>query len=109
MNGLASIKPEMVAGLAQTDKRPNDLQAAAEQFEALFIHQLLKQARSAKLAEDILGSEAGDTYTEMLDQERAKQLSAQMSLGVADLSASFWHHLPSPHAWPLSWQSYQKW
>ena len=74
----------MVASLSQTESRPADLQAAAEQFEALFIHQLLKQARSAKLAEDILGSEAADTYTEMLDQERAKQLSAQMDLGIAE-------------------------
>ena len=84
MDGLASISPKMAASLAQADKHPTDLQAAAEQFEALFIHQLLKQARSAKLAEDILGSEAGDTYTEMLDQQRAKQLSAQMNLGIAD-------------------------
>ena len=74
----------MAASLSQVDKRPTDLQATAEQFEALFIQQLLKQARSAKLAEDILGSEAGDTYTEMLDQERAKQLSAQMNLGIAE-------------------------
>ena len=84
MNELVSISPKMAASLAQIDNRPADLQAAAEQFEALFIHQLLKQARSAKLAEDILGSEAGDTYTEMLDQERAKQLSAQMNLGIAE-------------------------
>ena len=84
MDGLASISPKMAASLTQVDKHPTDLQAAAEQFEALFIHQLLKQARSAKLAEDILGSEAGDTYTEMLDQERAKQLSAEMDLGIAD-------------------------
>ena len=84
MDGLASISPKMAASLSQADKHPKDLQAAAEQFEALFIHQLLKQARSAKLAEDILGSEAADTYTEMLDQERAKQLSAQMNLGIAD-------------------------
>ena len=84
MNGLASISPKMAASLAQTESRPNDLRAAAEQFEALFIQQLLKQARSAKLADDILGSEAGDTYTEMLDQERAKQLSAQMNLGIAE-------------------------
>ena len=84
MDTLASISPKMVASLSQTDSRPSDLQAAAEQFEALFIHQLLKQARSAKLAEDILGSEAGDTYTEMLDQERAKQLSKQMNLGIAE-------------------------
>ena len=84
MDGLASISPKMAASLTQFDKHPTDLQAAAEQFEALFIHQLLKQARSAKLADDILGSEAGDAYTEMLDRERAKQLSAEMNLGIAD-------------------------
>ena len=84
MDALTSISPKMAASLSQVESRPADLQAAAEQFEALFIHQLLKQARSAKLADDILGSEAGDTYTEMLDQERAKQLSAQMNLGIAD-------------------------
>ena len=84
MEPLATISPKMAASLTQIDNRPNDLRAAAEQFEALFIHQLLKQARSAKLADDILGSEASDTYTEMLDQERAKQLSAQMNLGIAE-------------------------
>ena len=84
MDALTSISPKMAASLTQTKSRPADLQSAAEQFEALFIHQLLKQARSAKLAEDILGSEATDTYTEMLDQERAKQLSAQMDLGIAE-------------------------
>ena len=84
MDSLAAMSPQMVASLAQTDNRPADLKAAAEQFEALFVQQLLKQARSAKLADDILGSEAGDTYLEMLDQERAKQLSAQMNLGIAE-------------------------
>ena len=45
----------------------SDLRDVAEQFEALFIQQILKQGRSAKLAEDILGGEAVDTYTSMLD------------------------------------------
>ena len=84
MDSLAAISPQMIASLAQTDNRPANLKAAAEQFEALFVQQLLKQARSAKLADDILGSEAGDTYLEMLDQERATQLSAQMNLGIAE-------------------------
>ena len=84
MDVLASISPKMAVSLSQTDSRPKDLRAAAEQFEAMFIHQLLKQARSAKLADDILGSEAGDTYTEMLDQERAKQLSTKINLGIAE-------------------------
>jgi len=55
VDALTSISPKMAASLSQTESRPADLKAAAEQFEALFIHQLLKQARSAKLAEDILG------------------------------------------------------
>jgi flagellar protein FlgJ len=84
MDKLASMSPKMAASLAQTHNQPNDLRAAAEQFEALFIQQLLKQARSAQLADDILGSEAGDTYTEMLDQERARQLSTQIDLGIAE-------------------------
>ena len=84
MDAIASISPKMAASLLETNSRPTDLQATAEQFEALFIHQLLKQARSAKLADDILGSEAGDTYTEMLDQERAKQLSTKINLGIAE-------------------------
>jgi flagellar protein FlgJ len=84
MNNLASISPEMTASLFQKHEKPGDLHAAAEQFEALFIQQLLKQARAAKLADDILGTEAGDTYTEMLDQERAKQLSQTMNLGIAE-------------------------
>ena len=40
MDALTSISPKMAASLAQTKSRPADLQAAAEQFEALFIHQL---------------------------------------------------------------------
>ena len=84
MDGLTSIGPKLAASLVQANNKPTDLRAAAEQFEALFIQQLLKQARSAKLADDILGSEAGDTYIEMLDQERAKQLSSQIDLGIAD-------------------------
>jgi flagellar protein FlgJ len=57
---------------------------AAEQFEAIFIQTMLKQARQSKLAEDILGSSAGDNYTEMLEQERAKSMAQNMDLGIAE-------------------------
>ena len=49
---------------------PNaDLREAAEQFEAIFLNEFMKQARKAKLAEDILGSDAQDTYLDMMDRE----------------------------------------
>ena len=74
------LSPEM----AQRQRAPEDLHAAAEQFEAIFILTLLKQARQSKLADDILGSSAGDNYTEMLEQERAKSMAQNMNLGIAE-------------------------
>ena len=74
------LSPELV----QRQRAPEDLHAAAEQFEAIFIQTLLKQARQSKLADDILGSNAGDNYTEMLEQERAKSMAQNMNLGIAE-------------------------
>ena len=90
MDGLASISPKMAASLTQADNRPTDLQAAAEQFEALFIHQLLKQARSAKLAEDILGSEAGDTYRNARPGTRKAIVSSDGPWDCRSVSQSVW-------------------
>ena len=64
--------------------RNADLREAAEQFEAIFLNEFIKQARKAKLAEDIFGSSAQDTYTEMLDRELASNLSGRVDLGVAE-------------------------
>ena len=92
MEKLASLDPNLSAALFKKQNKPSDLREVAEQFEALFIQQILKQGRSAKLADDILGSEAGDTYTSMLDQERAQQLAKTVNLGIAEaLVAQFKH------------------
>ncbi|MEK9557323.1 MAG: rod-binding protein [Alphaproteobacteria bacterium] len=61
---------------------PNaDLREAAEQFEAIFLNEFINKA---KLAEDIFGSSAQDTYTEMLDRELASNLSGRVNLGIAE-------------------------
>jgi len=49
------------------------------------------------LADDILGGEAVDTYTSMLDQERAEQLSKTVNLGIAEALVSQFKHL-TPNA-----------
>ena len=87
------LSPELV----QRQSAPEDLRAAAEQFEAIFIQTLLKQARQSKLADDILGSSAGDNYTEMLEQERAKSMAQNMNLGIAEaLVKQFGHSARKP-------------
>ena len=61
-----------------------DLRAAAEKFEAIFLHQFLKEARKTKLADDLFGSNAKSTYEDMLDQEHADMMSTKMDLGIAE-------------------------
>jgi len=83
-NIFPAIAKPLSPELAQRQRAPEDLHAAAEQFEAIFIQTLLKQARQSKLADDILGSSAGDNYIEMLEQERAKSMAESMNLGIAE-------------------------
>ena len=83
-NMFPAIAKPLSPELAQRQRAPEDLHAAAEQFEAIFIQTLLKQARQSKLADDILGSRAGDNYIEMLEQERAKSMAENMNLGIAE-------------------------
>ena len=64
--------------------RNADLREAAEQFEASFLNEFIKQARKAKLADDILGSDAQDTYQDMMDRELSTQLAGRVNLGIAE-------------------------
>ena len=71
------------SSLTPLDNR-SSLREVAEQFEAIFLNEFIKQARKAKLAEDILGSDAQDTYQEMMDRELSTQLAGRVRLGIAE-------------------------
>ena len=71
------------SSLTPLDNR-SSLREVAEPFEALFLNEFIKQARKAKLAEDILGSDAQDTYQEMMDRELSTQLAGRVRLGIAE-------------------------
>ena len=64
--------------------RNKELRDVAEQFEAIFVHQMLKQARQSKLADGIFSSEAQDTFNEMLDVEYSSILSKKNNFGIAE-------------------------
>ena len=61
-----------------------DLKTAAEEFESLFINEMLKRAHKAKLANSLLSSDAQDTYVSMLNQERSKQFATSHNFGIAE-------------------------
>ena len=76
------------------NNKSSELKDVAEQFEAIFVHQMLKQARKSKLAEGMFSSEAQDTFNNMLDMEYSQVLSKKNNFGIADaLIKQFRPHL----------------
>ena len=70
--------------LSLKDKNNQDLKNVAEQFESIFVHQMLKQARQSRLAEGVFSSEAQDTFNNMLDVEYSQILSKKNNFGIAE-------------------------
>lgn len=60
------------------------LRSAAEEFESLFAKQLLEQSRQSKLADELFGGTGSETFRSMLDQEYARNLAQNTSLGIAE-------------------------
>ena len=60
------------------------LEEIAQEFESIFVFQMLKSARSAKLANDIFGNNGQETYQSLLDQEYAKTLAKGHNFGIAE-------------------------
>jgi flagellar protein FlgJ len=72
----------------------DDLKAVAEQFEAIFVEQLLKAARQSNLADGLFDNEEVETYRDMLDKEYAKNIATNTSLGIASaIEAKFSHFI----------------
>lgn len=63
----------------------DDLKVVAKQFEALFIQQMLKTMREAKLAEGMFDSNEGDLYVDLLDKQLSLNMSEGKGIGLADI------------------------
>ena len=73
-----------VTGVSHNDQ----LQAAAEQFEAMFLQQILKQMRKAGdvLSEDsLMRSRELDTMRDLHDEVLAEHLAGQRQTGIASM------------------------
>ena len=66
------------------DQTSNELQNVADQFEAIFLETLLRQARESKLSDGLFDSKADDNFEQMFDQELAKSSSKLVDIGIAD-------------------------
>ncbi len=75
------------------------LRTAAQQFEAVFLRQLIGSMRQAHLADDMFGSSATDQFRDMSDANLADSMSHQGVFGIAQmLLAQFDRHAAAPAA-----------
>ncbi|TXI19802.1 MAG: flagellar assembly peptidoglycan hydrolase FlgJ [Nitrosomonas sp.] len=90
------ISPDTSSKLAIDAKSINDLQhlakqnpdealrKAAQQFEALFMHMLLKSMRDATPKDGLFDSQQTQFITQMYDQQMAQHISSK-GIGIADM------------------------
>ena len=64
---------------------PATLRTVARQFESLFTKMMLESMRSASMGDPLFGSDQGDMYQDMADDQLAVQLSEGKGLGLADM------------------------
>lgn len=62
----------------------SSLAEVAEQFEAIFVNELMKAARAAKLYDDPLNTSGSKPFLEMMDRELSQTVSEQSNLGIAE-------------------------
>ncbi len=86
LHSLPPVRNEADVGQSGAPARAIELREAAEQFEALFVQMMLKQARSTSLDEGgLFGDSRMDLAHELFDDEVAGRLSASGGLGLADM------------------------
>jgi flagellar protein FlgJ len=61
------------------------LKQAAEQFEAVFLRQILSSARSASLGDGLFDSSSSDQFRDMADARTADAMAQKGALGIADM------------------------
>ena len=70
-----------------------ELKAVADQFEAIFLEMLLKQARESKLSDGLFENNADDNFVQLFDRELAKSSSEKVDIGIAEAII----HQMAPH------------
>ena len=80
--GLTNFNPHQIE--QNKDPENAELRAVAEQFEAMFVYEMMKSSRAAKLFDDPLNTSASEPFLEMMDKEISQKVSDRSSLGIAE-------------------------
>lgn len=96
MTGTNPIQLKTSFSLAPQPTDQAGLKKAAQQFEAIFLRQMISSMRSASLGEDLLGSTASDQFRDMADARTADSMAEKGSLGIAEMLMKQFGAKPEP-------------
>ena len=88
--GLRAANPisqDSIQGSRYEELKPTvnpNLEKVADQFEAIFIETLLRQARQSKLSDGLFENKTDDNFEQMFDQELANKSSKSVDIGIAE-------------------------
>ena len=89
LNALTSVELNADDTVAPATVRENNLRQAAQQFEAIFMRQMLKQMRKVDALLDSkdnpFSSDAGRMLQGLYDDALCDSLTKQQSIGIAEL------------------------
>lgn len=80
--------PSVAADTSRLATKDN-LDKAAAQFEALFINQMLKSARAAKLGDGLFDSEALNQFQDMQDAKLSETMAVHTPMGIGKALTEF--------------------
>jgi flagellar protein FlgJ len=80
---VSGINP--VAAAAAKPAVDPALKKVAQQFEAIFLRQMIGSMRQAKLADDMFGSSATEQFRELADARTADSIASLGKFGIAEM------------------------
>ena len=90
---MTSIGPIGSTGGVSTDTSrlasKENLEAAGQRFEAIFVGMMLKSMRSASLGEGLFDNKAGEQFRDMQDDKLAQSMAAHAPIGIGKAMTEF--------------------
>ena len=86
---IASLPASSTATNAPSTDR-QQLEQAAQAFEAIFVRSMIGAMRQASLGHDLMGNKGSDEFRDMMDARMADEMTQTKGLGIADLLIAQW-------------------
>ena len=84
LNTQHNYKNNVETNKFDSNKKLKELKEISNQFESIFINQILKQARKNKIENGLFDSEAISTFNTMIDEQYSDILSKKTNFGISE-------------------------